>query len=390
MLLNLTNHPYQTWKPAQQNAAHEQFGEVIDLMFPSVDPTAKPSIINTLAEQEAKKIIDEYKDKENVHILLMGEFSFTYVMQYLLYGIFPLYVTTKYDSSDYEFVSFRRILKPKAIIKKKVSQTNSEFDFNAVYYQINKHKSALLGIGGFLIIGAIFIFLFYQYNGVSRFWTNTLDPFLGLITATFSILIFAHQRVTKWKASLQHRFTVHYCYQGLVYASFYHGFVVGKDDIRNQAQSLGGSLFGENLKLTTNNSLIENGVITLDDDKKRNYYNHWEYFMRINEAPKFLTNKKLYYQNKPYHYEHPYILYTVDHIRDDPNPIEGHIFNLAKQTDYCKIDGADRDWPHDLHSKQLEKFKYTDSEYIHSVINYPKIKSDEESKKPTCLYQQKS
>ena len=52
MFINHTNHLTQYWSQEQLAAAH-QYGEVIDLPFPSVDPQASSSEVMDLAQEYA-------------------------------------------------------------------------------------------------------------------------------------------------------------------------------------------------------------------------------------------------------------------------------------------------------------------------------------------------
>ncbi len=52
MLLNLTNHPFETWETTQLNADLAEFGEVQDFLFPQIDPE--------LDEMELEKLVRKY------------------------------------------------------------------------------------------------------------------------------------------------------------------------------------------------------------------------------------------------------------------------------------------------------------------------------------------
>ena len=73
MLLNLSNHPSVNWSPEQLNAAKVQFGEVADLAFPHIDPTATSAEVKKIARSYATQIAHT-KDIKAVH--LMGEMTF--------------------------------------------------------------------------------------------------------------------------------------------------------------------------------------------------------------------------------------------------------------------------------------------------------------------------
>lgn len=58
MLINFTNHPYQCWSDIQKKVAEENYGQVIDISFPVVDPQYNEEGIMKMAEKWAKEIID--------------------------------------------------------------------------------------------------------------------------------------------------------------------------------------------------------------------------------------------------------------------------------------------------------------------------------------------
>ena len=80
MLINLSNHPSTGWKDTQTNAALAQYGNIYDIPFPSMSPTATPKQIQQIAQTYLQEIIILAKNKSNqpfaVHI--MGEMTFTY------------------------------------------------------------------------------------------------------------------------------------------------------------------------------------------------------------------------------------------------------------------------------------------------------------------------
>ena len=82
LLINLSNHPYETWGDKQKNAAAE-YGEVIDMAFPMVDANDDEAYIKTLADDFFQRII-EYAEKYKVTVHLMGELTFTFALLKLL------------------------------------------------------------------------------------------------------------------------------------------------------------------------------------------------------------------------------------------------------------------------------------------------------------------
>jgi len=88
MLINLSNHPYKYWLEGQIMIAKREFGEVIDLPFPDINPEAKPAGIKAAAEKYTEKIIrlsEKYNDTNKpfaVH--LMGEMTFSFALVSML------------------------------------------------------------------------------------------------------------------------------------------------------------------------------------------------------------------------------------------------------------------------------------------------------------------
>lgn len=83
MLINLSNHPAFKWSETQIAAAHRLYGEIVDLSFPQVDPSADENEIDSLAVQYVKLVADMAADKPaTVH--LMGEMSLTFALVALL------------------------------------------------------------------------------------------------------------------------------------------------------------------------------------------------------------------------------------------------------------------------------------------------------------------
>lgn len=82
MLINLSNHPSSLWSSEQLKAA-EQYGDIVDVPFPNVDPYATEHALSSLvAEYYAK--VESIGSPNEVIVHLMGEFCFTYSMLNLL------------------------------------------------------------------------------------------------------------------------------------------------------------------------------------------------------------------------------------------------------------------------------------------------------------------
>lgn len=120
MLINLSNHPSKNWSDEQLKFSIQNYGEIIDIQFPVINPTFSEDEINLLAEEYSKtisEIISKSLDKmDAVH--LMGEFSFTYSLINLLKekGIKVICSTTERNTrtdnegkkiSEFKFVRFR-------------------------------------------------------------------------------------------------------------------------------------------------------------------------------------------------------------------------------------------------------------------------------------------
>jgi len=122
MLLNLSNHLSSAWSEKQINAAAAQFGKVVDLPFPQINPDWK---FLQIEEFSGELLMDILKDcefrkygKKNLTVHIMGELTFCYEMINALKiaGIPCVASTTTRNSivdeigkkiSVFEFVKFR-------------------------------------------------------------------------------------------------------------------------------------------------------------------------------------------------------------------------------------------------------------------------------------------
>ena len=73
MFINFTNHPSAQWS-AEQKAAAQAYGEVIDLAFPAIDPAADEAALDLLASAYATRILHMNPDA----VLCQGECTFVY------------------------------------------------------------------------------------------------------------------------------------------------------------------------------------------------------------------------------------------------------------------------------------------------------------------------
>ena len=120
MLINLSNHPAFQWSEPQIKIACQQFGQVIDLPFPAIDPGADTDAIAILAEQYEVKIKKTLaaENTGTFAVHLMGELTFCFALVSRLQkaGITCLASTTRRETvennngsktSKFEFVRFR-------------------------------------------------------------------------------------------------------------------------------------------------------------------------------------------------------------------------------------------------------------------------------------------
>ena len=73
MFINFTNHPSTQWS-AEQKAAAQVYGKVIDLAFPAIDPATNEAVLDSLATVYADHILHLSPDA----VLCQGECTFVY------------------------------------------------------------------------------------------------------------------------------------------------------------------------------------------------------------------------------------------------------------------------------------------------------------------------
>ena len=114
MFVNLTNHPSEGWSEEQLAAAHE-YGEIVDIHFPNIEPSFTSSMVNSLADVTVDTITAMGKD---IVVHVMGEMNYTYAVVSRLksWGITCLASTTERNIitmpdgkkvSEFKFVQFR-------------------------------------------------------------------------------------------------------------------------------------------------------------------------------------------------------------------------------------------------------------------------------------------
>ncbi|MEJ5350992.1 MAG: hypothetical protein WHS65_05310 [Melioribacteraceae bacterium] len=119
MLINLSNHPSNTWQENQISTARTQYGEIVDIAFPLIPPEEGLGYIHNIANEYLEKIEEKIKKTSDYEIAvhIMGELTFTYVLVNKLRekGIKAIASTTRRDVvetaegklSRFSFVRFR-------------------------------------------------------------------------------------------------------------------------------------------------------------------------------------------------------------------------------------------------------------------------------------------
>ena len=94
--INHTNHPSNRWS-AEQIAAAEIFGEILDFPFPAVNPHATTEEVRQLVADNLKKILAQ----SPAAVLCQGEFNYTFeiVSQLKNCGVPVMAATTERISS---------------------------------------------------------------------------------------------------------------------------------------------------------------------------------------------------------------------------------------------------------------------------------------------------
>ena len=75
MFINVSNHPSDKWSDQQLLAARE-YGGIIDIPFPQIDPETSTGDISALAHDYMLKI-EGYRDAV---VMVQGEFTFSYAL----------------------------------------------------------------------------------------------------------------------------------------------------------------------------------------------------------------------------------------------------------------------------------------------------------------------
>lgn len=75
IFINHTNHPSTRWSDEQLSAA-QAYGEIFDMAFPAVNPSATAEEVRQLARRNAEKILE----LEPAAVLCQGEFNYTFAL----------------------------------------------------------------------------------------------------------------------------------------------------------------------------------------------------------------------------------------------------------------------------------------------------------------------
>lgn len=77
MLINLSNHSSDKWSKSQTEAAISQFGEIMDLPFPQIEPDATKVNITKIAQDYLARV-QQIGQPNDTAIHIMGEMTLTY------------------------------------------------------------------------------------------------------------------------------------------------------------------------------------------------------------------------------------------------------------------------------------------------------------------------
>ena len=115
LFINFSNHPSSNWEEKQFKAA-EQYGKIIDLPFPQVNPLLTGEEIRALAKECVKEILGK-GNPANLTVHVMGEMTLVYhiVTTLLKSGVRCVASTTQRfvietagkKESEFHFVRFR-------------------------------------------------------------------------------------------------------------------------------------------------------------------------------------------------------------------------------------------------------------------------------------------
>jgi len=85
MLLNITHHPQKKWPENQRQSANNKYGQVIDYLFPNINPLDSIAQIRNQATAIFQSILEQQAlAKEEITVHLMGEMTLVYSLLRLL------------------------------------------------------------------------------------------------------------------------------------------------------------------------------------------------------------------------------------------------------------------------------------------------------------------
>lgn len=73
--INFSNHDSSKWSPSQTEAA-EKYGNIVDVPFPAVSPTATKGEIEAMADKAVAEILEQHPDA----VMAQGEFTLTFAV----------------------------------------------------------------------------------------------------------------------------------------------------------------------------------------------------------------------------------------------------------------------------------------------------------------------
>lgn len=83
MLINLSNHPSALWSAEQTEAAQQQFGNIVDLPFPQIEPHETKEDIFRIAQDYLNRV-HQKGAPETTAIHIMGEMTLTFTLVQML------------------------------------------------------------------------------------------------------------------------------------------------------------------------------------------------------------------------------------------------------------------------------------------------------------------
>lgn len=112
MFINLSNHPSSLWSPEQLDAAKE-YGKIVDIPFPTIDPQKDKAYIDKLVDDYFNKVVTTAEGCPVFTVHLMGEMNFSFALLERLrnHNVICVASTTQRSSdgtnNQFKFVRFR-------------------------------------------------------------------------------------------------------------------------------------------------------------------------------------------------------------------------------------------------------------------------------------------